>query len=481
MHYNNTLHFTQSNSPVAPRNDGGYYIAVSNTEKTLHILSFDRNDNLIKDFDTQEKAIPHDITATNYGFAVYVVEAGNLFHSYLTVYNKKFEKINRIVIMNNNPVDKLIDATPEKQLIRYNSKGNPEFGIRFIYQADNAKLVYSRGRIFLIFAHYNYFTDDNTAHTADTVATFNDALLDKDFGLIWGASHSLIQSATFDNDYFWSATLSDYYPQGIKVQYTSKREFQNNYDAVNQKHNIRYFGQNNNLAGFITGYKYGWADGKLGGILYFEKLELYCLVYAKTPNKSEDEKNGKTIIYITTWKFSDKEIKEEKVQEIKVFETGNIMQIRGGKFGDDKVFIIYQETNSAGHNYYGNIPKGSIPKVFIVKLPDFEIIKNDEKMDNLLMNTNEDLRTFRDGVLIWATTDSENNLVINKVGTPVLDSTNDHSSYVLSTNDLYDNEGQKIYEEDIGKIGNEERIYSYGKSIKFVFRSLILSIMFIII
>ena len=97
------------------------------------------------------------------------------------------------------------------------------------------------------------------------------------------------------------------------------------------------------------------------------------------------------------------------------------------------------------------------------------------------MNTNEDLRTFRDGVLIWATTDSENNLVINKVGTPVLDSTNDHSSYVLSTNDLYDNEGQKIYEEDIGKIGNEERIYSYGKSIKFVFRSLILSIMFIII
>jgi len=186
MHYNNTLHFTQSNSPVAPRNDGGYYIAVSNEEKILHILSFDKNDNLIKDFNTEEKAIPHDITTTNYGFAVYVVEAGNLFHSYLTVYNKKFEKINRIQIMNNNPEDKLTDSTPEKQLIRYNSKGEPEFGIRFIYQADNAKLLYSRGRIFLIFAHYNYFTDDNTAHTADTVATFNDVLLDKDFGLIWG-------------------------------------------------------------------------------------------------------------------------------------------------------------------------------------------------------------------------------------------------------------------------------------------------------
>ena len=32
------------------------------------------------------------------------------------------------------------------------------------------------------------------------------------------------------------------------------------------------------------------------------------------------------------------------------------------------------------------------------------------------MNTNEDLRTFKNGVLIWATGDSNNNLVINKIG-----------------------------------------------------------------
>ena len=99
----------------------------------------------------------------------------------------------------NTKENQRIDATPEKQLIRYNKNGKPEFGIRFIYQADNAKLVYSRGRI------------------------------------VWGASHSLIQSATFDENYFWSATLSDAYPQGIRVEYTSKREFLNNYDAVAKK------------------------------------------------------------------------------------------------------------------------------------------------------------------------------------------------------------------------------------------------------
>ena len=31
-------------------------------------------------------------------------------------------------------------------------------------------------------------------------------------------------------------------------------------------------------------------------ILYFENLELYCLVYAKTPNHSSDDKNNKNII-----------------------------------------------------------------------------------------------------------------------------------------------------------------------------------------
>ena len=92
----------------------------------------------------------------------------------------------------NTKENQKIDSTPDKQLIRYNSQGKIQYGIRFIYQADNAKLLYSRGRIFLIFAHYNIFDDDYIGHTADTVVTFNDNLEDTDFGKIFGASHSLI-------------------------------------------------------------------------------------------------------------------------------------------------------------------------------------------------------------------------------------------------------------------------------------------------
>ena len=173
---------------------------------------------------------------------------------------------------------------------------------------------------------------------------------------------------------------------------------------------------NDNLAGYIKGYHYGWADGKLGGILYFEKFELYCLVYVKAKENTKDNENNINIISMTTWKFIDKKIEQITTKEIKSFDSINIMQVRAGRLGDDKVFITYLETNSKGHGYYGNIPKGSVPKVFVIKLPDFEYIKNDQKLDDLLMNTNEDLRTFRNGVLIWGSCDADNNLVINKIG-----------------------------------------------------------------
>ena len=49
------------------------------------------------------------------------------------------------------------------------------------------------------------------------------------------------------------------------------------------------------------------------------------------------------------------------------------------------------------------------------------------------MNTNEDLRTFRDGVLIWATSDSDNYLVINKIGVEPAPSVTWKDVYNLNT------------------------------------------------
>ena len=166
-------------------------------------------------------------------------DADNLYHSYISVYNKNFEIVNTVQIMNNSPNDsKTIDSNLEKQIIRYEENRKPFFGMRFMYRPDNGKLIYSRGRIFLIFSHYNYFLD-NGDHTGDTVVTFNDVLQDMDFGCNWGTSHSLIQSLTFDEYYFWTAALGDGFPEGINIEYTSKRDFKDPYDPVNKKYNLR--------------------------------------------------------------------------------------------------------------------------------------------------------------------------------------------------------------------------------------------------
>ena len=231
-----------------------------------------------------------------------------------------------------------------------------------------------------------------------------------DFGLTWGSSHSLVQSATFDDNYFWSAALGDAYPEGIKVEYTSKRELSTEYDPINKKYNSRINSYNDALAGSIKGYHNGKADGRLGGILYFSELELYCLVYAKTP----DEKSGKNVIYMTTWKFIDNQITNIQTHVIKTLQSNYVAQVRAGRYGKDKVFIIYSEERTG--SYYGSISKGTIPKLYIIKLPKIKKIVDDKVYNKLLMNTNEDLRTFEDGVLIWATSNTEGKLTINKIG-----------------------------------------------------------------
>ena len=112
------------------------------------------------------------------------------------------------------------------------------------------------------------------------------------------------------------------------------------------------------------------------------------------------------------------------------------MQLRAGKYGDDKIFITYAETSYSGNGGYGSIYKGTIPRVYVVKVPDMTTIISDEKYDKLLMNTNEDLRTFRDGVLIWGGANKDGKLVIHKIGTPLLDDSYDDITETITKDDV---------------------------------------------
>ena len=285
MYYLGCIYFCHGNSPVATKADGGYYIAVSDKSKIIHILSFNKNDELIKDLNTTKLGFPHDIVETDYGFVLYSRSEGG-YNSYLDLYNKNFELIKTLPVMNNSKDDnKEIDSNTTRQLMRYDSSGKPCFGMRYMFISDNGKLLYTKGRIFLIFGHENWFTDG--AHQGDTSATFNDLLEDIDFGWAWGTSHSLSQTATFDENNYITASLCDGNSPWVNVYYLSKTEFRTDpyyYDAVNKKFNQRTLFGTYKLTGKMKGYDGYFPFVKVGGILYFEDYKLYCLVYAKTPD-----------------------------------------------------------------------------------------------------------------------------------------------------------------------------------------------------
>ena len=447
MHYYGYIYFSCSSSPVAPKVDGSYLIAVSDKSSYLHILHFDRYDNLTKDLNTTKIGYPVDIVETDYGFVVYATTLKGEA-SYLDLYNKNFELIKTLYVMNNKHEDRMEPSDMTRQIMRYTSSGSPEFGMRFMIYSEGGKLVYTKGRIFLIFGHRNF--NGKEYHNGDSSATFNDLLEDIDFGWGWGTSHSLSQSATFDEKNYISASLNDAISAGINVYYLSKTEFLNNnnyyYDPVNKKYNLRSSFGFSNLTGYMRGYKGMFPMSRMGGILYFESIKKYCLVYAKTPNYSNDDKNNTNIIYLTAWELKDKKLSNNKTIEVKVFpKDKNVLHVRVGKLGDDKAFIIYNESQYQGNGIVTQ-PVGEKPKVCIVNMKTLNIEKSDIFIDNLYMNSNEDLDTFNDGVLIWATSNKEGKLVINKIGTPRLNESFDDIDYILTKDDLTKDE--KKSEED---------------------------------
>jgi len=132
------------------------------------------------------------------------------------------------------------------------------------------------------------------------------------------------------------------------------------------------------------------------------------------------------------------------------------MQLRAGKYGDDNIVIIYAETEKAGNNGYGNVEKGTVPKVFVIRVSDMQIIINDKIYNKLLMNTNEDLRTFRDGVLIWGAANKDGKLVINKIGTPLLDDSYEDIDETITKDDADEIEKKTKEETNKKEEENEE-------------------------
>jgi uncharacterized protein YxeA len=424
--YNNKLHFTYSNAVVAPRTHGSYYVAFRSLDDScIHVLSYDKNNTLLKNFNTNIKGYVYDITATSIGFALYLKEetsVDTLSYSYLLVYNIEFKLVKKKIIINNDSTNKN-GGTPN-QITRYNSVNKIESGMEYMYEPTNAQLLYSGGYIYLHFSYFNYF-NETTDLNGDSLVIFDDTLSNTYFGPIFNVNQSLIHSMCEDKDYVYLAVLSDV-NKGINASRVSKTEIDtSDYDSVAGMNNKRKFFNVPQIIGdTIENEGNGTSLGKFGGLFYFSLLSRFGTVYSNFNSTGEN-------YHITIALFNIIEQKEDNkvsynidinTYHIRTFESdADIYQVRVGKIGDDLI-ILYSITGEKVDKNYGDLPKGSPTSYMIVSWDsannNFTATKyNGTSLGKGRIPTNEALKNFKDGRLIWASVDENNYLIINRLGT----------------------------------------------------------------
>ena len=419
VNYNNKIHFTYSNAPVAPRFHGGYYIAFkSKSDNYIHILSYDKNDSLVKNFNTNINGNVLDITATSTGFAIYISSIdGTLSRSYINIYNINFTLLYTANIMNNNYSNKNNNGENIKQYITNdNNKIVP--GTEFMYNPLSGKLLYSNGRIFLIFSYNNYNSSDSNLN-GDTIISFNETGSDLDFSAIWGTSQSFIQSVTEEKDWVWTASLSD--KLGLNVFHTSKINFTNSSTSTNTYYyRERYHYSVNNLFGTITYSQNNFSYAKLGGLVYFPSYEILAMVFSQTKDSSQ----GKDGIYLALFSYASLNYDAHlfPLKEFDSSEVGvDIFNIRAGKL-DNSLIILYALSTSSENvdKNTGNLPKGKNTMMMVVKIKgkdSYSIVSNSILVGTDAIGTNEEMKNFKDGRLIWTSVDANGYILVHRLGT----------------------------------------------------------------
>ena len=402
IRYTSEVRWDTANCPSTPKNDGGYYIIYYDTNtNSLHVLSYNKNDELEYNFDTNYDYYVFDITTiSNDGFAFYAkgTTKNKENTAILVSYYSNFTKINSVYIMDNPGNDHTFESSSQI----YKSGA---FGMYNMYSPSNAKLNYGNERIFLIFAHYNWFSS-NGGHTGDSVITFDESLKNYDFGNSWGSSHSLEQSVTQDSNFFWSASLGDAYPMGILIQWTSKT------DVLGDSRTHKSFSP---MGGTIKGDMKGGSSGKLGGLLYSEKDEKFILVFSHTNDEDDSKRHG---IYMTTFKYDNgiRNITDIETHKIKkISKNDDIENINAGLI-NNKVAIFYLFVKDKKASVYKcNVPQGSQAHYIIAKTNGKLVYDSKKEREKLYLSTNEELRNLKDGNLIYATVDKEGYLNIIKI------------------------------------------------------------------
>lgn len=319
-------------------------------------------------------------------------------------------------------------TTDNEQVSFFDKNKKILFGLESMHKPHNGKLAYGRGRIALIFAHYNHFgmkdgkRDD---HTGDSFYTFDMDGKNEDYAWSWATSHSLVQSILYDGRYFITASLGDAYPENIKLCYIKPNQYNSNVDGVRNK-NVNLISKCKDvIPGKIPGNGSGGTCGTLGGIHKFG--ENISLVYSRKScnitgpdGKASSDTTGN--LGIVNLNYDDKDTIKE-VNNKNIGNGNNIINIRSGKFGEN-ILILFSTTPTPAENTKLNNHFYSNSDIF-----EYMIVNNDgviqserkkfENFNEFLIPNSSDLRELKNGGIIWGIPDkTTKKLVIMRSSIP---------------------------------------------------------------
>ena len=411
------LHFTSATAPLAPILTGGSYILYADkSSNKLKVVKLEADLTTSTTIDTGESGRPFDIVATPAGFAILYTEISNSNHLVLKGMSSNGAQIFKTTIMNNGE-----KPTSARNQLKFYSKANKlEFGMQAMFDPDNGKLVFGRGRIFALFAHYNNFdiTGGHDDHTGDTLISFDDKSgRDEKLGFGWGCSHSLRQRLIYDGENVLSTSLGDAFPMNIQFQSYDGFKTTGRKDPHTGLVN-RLKGEEKSstvLDGYIVGNKIGQAAGRIGG-LFEVSDQLYVSGFARGKGKFEqkiqNDKDEMGLIY-----FYKNLTSKEKIN---LGKGGNVNLLKGAMYGSN-IMIGYATTTSqswVGKPYLGdNVSKDD--KMFMM-MTDSQgnVLTRPSEVNHFSLLAGDDFENLSDGRVVWTYVEDNGDLKVYYLPAP---------------------------------------------------------------
>ena len=182
-------------------------MAFTGNDDMMVAHEYDSSMKLIKSVKLGFNGYIFDIVTNNHGFSIYAKDTRDNNHAFLYSFDPDFKQIAMRTLMNNGD-----SPTVRKQQISFSNKfGSSEFGTEIMFSPSSGKLAYGRGRIGLIFSHYNAFgtPTQRNDHQGDTNYSFNRRIQNERISWNWKSSHSLIQTQIYDGQFFNTASLAE--------------------------------------------------------------------------------------------------------------------------------------------------------------------------------------------------------------------------------------------------------------------------------